>query len=830
MKRTIYLQAALALIILISLSVSFTAPSSVQATPASGGCWYYKADMSTPRHALAAVTLDNEIYVIGGRNGIYYDLLERYDPAGPSGGSWESLQAMPTERSWLVAAVAEPQPGEPHIYAIGGINPLVGYGIVEMYNPSSDTWVARQPLNVPRFGAAVGVVDNKIYVIGGWGDGALDSVEVYDPTTDTWTTGYEPIPEPVAFASAAVVDNKIYLIGGRRNSLDPGNPDPDDVLSTVYEYDPGANTWTQKADIPSPRPGEISGRNRAAAAVVDGKIYLMGGTNYPDRWLDTVQVYDPAGSSGGSWDTLNWMPSRRGELAAAAVGDTIYAFGGVQSWDSSTVDTTYAFDTDCSNNPPDAPSDPNPTPSWTNQRVDTVLSWSGEDPDGDDLTYDVYFGEAISPTVNTTPPLVSTGQAGTTYMPPETLKPLTWYYWRIVAKDSNEAVTSGQATVTISDTVTLVDRWGFKTADGPFIDVEKKAEPDFLPDTGGEVTFTVKVSNLGNQDVTLVDLDDDVYGDLNGMGDCATGGMLNPSQVYECAFSTVFGGVLNVGDVFTDTVTATAQDAADVFAIAQASATVEIISDVPSIRVTKSAEPTSVPESGGTVDYSVVVRNVSFVPLTLIGLEDHSSDGDVDLDGQGDCLLPVELDPLGSYQCTFSAAISGNANTEHINTVTATATFDSSTVTGSDDASVVFTDSIPEASVTKSAYPTSVNEPSGIVDYTVEVTNPGQEAFTITSLEDNRFGNLNGQGTCTLPLTGIDVQPGEDYRCKFSKTILGVEGEQHTNRVVAIFVDDELNEVSASSLDVTVTITKGVFNRFIYLPIVIQIKSESALK
>jgi predicted Zn-dependent protease len=39
-----------------------------------------------------------------------------------------------------------------------------------------------------REGLAVGVVNNKIYAIGGWGGSYLSTVEEYDPATNTWTT------------------------------------------------------------------------------------------------------------------------------------------------------------------------------------------------------------------------------------------------------------------------------------------------------------------------------------------------------------------------------------------------------------------------------------------------------------------------------------------------------------------------------------------------------------------------------------------------------------------------------------------------------------------
>jgi N-acetylneuraminic acid mutarotase len=57
------------------------------------------------------------------------------------------------------------------------------------------------------------------------------TVDVYDPATDTWTTA-AGFPTAIGSHTAAVVDGKIYTIGG--------SPVHDPLaLSTVYEFDPG---------------------------------------------------------------------------------------------------------------------------------------------------------------------------------------------------------------------------------------------------------------------------------------------------------------------------------------------------------------------------------------------------------------------------------------------------------------------------------------------------------------------------------------------------------------------------------------------------------------
>ena len=59
--------------------------------------------------------------------------------------------------------------------------------------------------------------NNKLYVFGGFDDRTLDSTaesDVYDPSTNTWTT-LTPIPTGgLSHASAAVVGNTMYLAGG----------------------------------------------------------------------------------------------------------------------------------------------------------------------------------------------------------------------------------------------------------------------------------------------------------------------------------------------------------------------------------------------------------------------------------------------------------------------------------------------------------------------------------------------------------------------------------------------------------------------------------------
>ena len=85
------------------------------------------------------------------------------------------------------------------------------------------------------------------------------------------------------------------------------------------------------------------------------------------------------------------------------------------------------------NHPPYQPSNPYPTNGSTGVRLDEHLSWTGGDPDGDPVTYDVYFG-----TNSSSLPMVSNNQSDTVYVP-GILNDNTTYYWQIVAWDNQSA-------------------------------------------------------------------------------------------------------------------------------------------------------------------------------------------------------------------------------------------------------------------------------------------------------------------------------------------------------------------------------------------------------
>jgi N-acetylneuraminic acid mutarotase len=124
----------------------------------------------------------------------------------------------------------------------------------------------------------------------------------------SWTTMTPMLTARGGFG-VAVVDGKIYAVGGLN-----GNDLP---VSINEEYNPQTNEWTSKTPMPTPRSG-------FAITVYQNKIYVIGGSvGY--GYVGNNEVYDPLSNT---WETKTSMPTPRADLCANLVNDTIYVIGG----------------------------------------------------------------------------------------------------------------------------------------------------------------------------------------------------------------------------------------------------------------------------------------------------------------------------------------------------------------------------------------------------------------------------------------------------------------------------------------------------------------------
>jgi N-acetylneuraminic acid mutarotase len=185
---------------------------------------------------------------------------------------------------------------------------------LEIMGGGSGVWITRSPMSKTRtsLGPHAALVNGLIYVIGGFdGVNDLSSGEVYDPVADTWDF-IESMPTPRSQCDLAVVDGKIYVIGGTSNFPYP--------TSTLLEYDPTMDSWTVKSDMPTPR-------RLLSASVIDDQIYVMGGIDSSETYLSTVELYNPATDS---WTTKTRMNFAKSSMTSSVINGRIYVLGGFE--------------------------------------------------------------------------------------------------------------------------------------------------------------------------------------------------------------------------------------------------------------------------------------------------------------------------------------------------------------------------------------------------------------------------------------------------------------------------------------------------------------------
>jgi len=141
-----------------------------------------------------------------------------------------------------------------------------------------------------------------------------NTVEAYDPVTNTWTT-LAALPGGRGRLGVGVIEGILYAVGGSHVL-----PASDHFyLDSVEAFDPSANTWTTRKPM-------LTARDGLAVGVVNGILYAVGGYNNQYRYIPTVEAYDP---STNTWSTRAPLPTSRAELAAGVVNGPLYAVGGV---------------------------------------------------------------------------------------------------------------------------------------------------------------------------------------------------------------------------------------------------------------------------------------------------------------------------------------------------------------------------------------------------------------------------------------------------------------------------------------------------------------------
>jgi N-acetylneuraminic acid mutarotase len=171
------------------------------------------------------------------------------------------------------------------------------------------SWKRAAPMLHRRAAHAVVATGDAIYAIGGTGVGG-PVLDVERFDGTRWVDETKLPGDGLNAPAAAVLNGRIYVIGGFEGL---GNRPTDEMLV----YDLTSHTWSKGSPLPAPRGGH-------AAVVLDGKIHVLGGGNSQSTIADH-SVFDPVTNR---WTELKRLRRAKGSVAAVVFGGKIVAIGG----------------------------------------------------------------------------------------------------------------------------------------------------------------------------------------------------------------------------------------------------------------------------------------------------------------------------------------------------------------------------------------------------------------------------------------------------------------------------------------------------------------------
>jgi hypothetical protein len=178
---------------------------------------------------------------------------------------------------------------------VGGVGAGPAFPSAELYDPATGTFKATGDLGQARQLHSASVLpDGKVLLMGGFHDPFrtappnLDTGEVYDPATETWSDGGTLTARRLAHTATLLHDGRVLVAGGAGGGNAPGFVNvPGPGLFSSEAFDPGTRTWGRTSFLNTARayhtatllpkgPASACGENCGKVLVAGGNAELIG--------------------------------------------------------------------------------------------------------------------------------------------------------------------------------------------------------------------------------------------------------------------------------------------------------------------------------------------------------------------------------------------------------------------------------------------------------------------------------------------------------------------------------------------------------------------------
>jgi len=202
----------------------------------------------------------------------------------------------------------------------GGMSQGAYSSRVDIYDVTTNRWSTAELTKPERQAMAVASVGNKILFAGG-GDndmgGTTSRVDIYDASTNTWSIA--ELSKGRESLAAVTLGNKVFFAGGLTWETSATGYSTWANSNAVDIYDNSTNTWSTAFLSDS--------RSDISATVVGNKVFFAGGLYKFYNGSSVIDIYD---ADNNSWSTSN-LQKAKGSMASIAVSNKIFLAGGVSS-------------------------------------------------------------------------------------------------------------------------------------------------------------------------------------------------------------------------------------------------------------------------------------------------------------------------------------------------------------------------------------------------------------------------------------------------------------------------------------------------------------------
>ena len=280
------------------------------ATPGTTLSWREVAPTTVGRSEGMGAVVNGKLHLFGGYVDTTFKPTSRGDVYDPATNSWRQIASLPVGISHVgTVALGD------SIYFAGGYpanssgNQTFSTTAVRRYDTTTNAFSDLPPLPSARGGGALVAVGRVLHFFGGSDAARRDAAQHWALDLDNLAAGWvvrAALPLSTNHVAGAVVDGRIYCIGGQQNQDSAAIQ-----RAEVQMYDPATDRWTARAPLPLARSHITS-----STFVRNGQIIVAGGIGPGNRVINRVDSYNPVNNT---WTALTPLPANR----LSGVGDVL---------------------------------------------------------------------------------------------------------------------------------------------------------------------------------------------------------------------------------------------------------------------------------------------------------------------------------------------------------------------------------------------------------------------------------------------------------------------------------------------------------------------------